>query len=42
MRASDGMTDCCITSEFDAQALRRMQLSHRSPYTPLKPALDGF
>lgn len=42
MREDDGVTDFCITGKFDAQALRRMQLSHRSPYAPLKPALDGF
>ena len=42
MRASDGVTDCCIADEINAQALRQFQSSHRSPDKPFKPVPDGF
>ena len=37
MRATNGLTDCCVTGEIDEQALRRFQSSHRSPAQPFKP-----
>lgn len=42
MRATDGVTDCCITGEIDVRALRQFQSSHRSPAKPFKPVPDGF
>ncbi|MBV6670748.1 hypothetical protein KV691_15920 [Xanthomonas euvesicatoria pv. alangii] len=42
LRAKGGVTDYCVISEIDVQALRQFQSSHRSPSKPFKPVSERF